>query len=378
MIGNGAIAACFALYFRQIVGLSVTEIGIGLTVGGLAGLLSGVPCGYLADRLGARLITVVATVLTAVASLAYLTVTTFAAFVVAAIAFAFVDRGAYAALQALLAGTIADKQELVRARAFLRAITNVGLAAGAGLGAVALASGTRMAYVAIFVINSASFVLSAAMLMVLPSVAGREVRAGEPRLLVFRDRRYVTLTALNVVVFMHFSLLEFAVPLWVVGHTEAPRALVGVMLAINTLAVAFLQVRIARRVPDLTAAARAFRVSALALSAACLLFALSAERSPAESVVILLLAASVHVFGEMGHSAAAWTASFHLAPGDHQGQYQGFFSTGFFAAQTLGPIVFSFLLIGWGVPGWIVLATLFTAAGFAIAIVVGRVDSLPT
>ena len=53
-------------------------------------------------------------------------------------------------------------------------------------------------------------------------------------------------TVLVSVFAMHFVVMEVALPLWVAGHTEAPRWIVAVVFGVNTVAVALLQVRFSR------------------------------------------------------------------------------------------------------------------------------------
>ena len=55
-------------------------------------------------------------------------------------------------------------------------------------------------------------------------------------------------TVLVSVFAMHFVVMEVALPLWVAGHTEAPRWIVAVVFGVNTVAVALLQVRFSRTV----------------------------------------------------------------------------------------------------------------------------------
>ncbi len=61
--------------------------------------------------------------------------------------------------------------------------------------------------------------------------------------------------------------------------------------------------------------------------------------------------AVLQVLAEMRHSAGAWQIGFALAPADRIGQYQGFYGTGVPVARTLGPLLVTTLLIGWGCPG---------------------------
>lgn len=53
-IGNGLYLAGAVLFLTRSVGLSGTDVGIGLTIAGMTGLGAGPVVGHLADHLGAR------------------------------------------------------------------------------------------------------------------------------------------------------------------------------------------------------------------------------------------------------------------------------------------------------------------------------------
>jgi MFS family permease len=52
--GTGLYLAGSALFFTQIIGLSAAQVGLGLSVAGVLGILSPIPFGKLADRWGPR------------------------------------------------------------------------------------------------------------------------------------------------------------------------------------------------------------------------------------------------------------------------------------------------------------------------------------
>jgi hypothetical protein len=99
-----------------------------------------------------------------------------------------------------------------------------------------------------------------------------------------------------------------------------------------------------------------------ALALSCVLFALSQNRGGALVFFILLGAAAVHVASELLFVAACWRLSVDLMPPGAPGEYQGVCATGQATAQMIAPAVMTTLVVGWGVDGWLVLASLFTAA----------------
>lgn len=365
-IGDGAYLVCSVLYFTLIVGLSPAQIGLGLTLGWAVGAAAGVPLGHLADRRGPRGVAVLLALTTATAVGSFLFVRSFVPFVLAAILYGSAQSGLAAARQALLAALVAPG-ERTQLRAFLQATANAGLAIGAALGGLALYLGTRQAFLSVFVLDAICFLVAATVLSRLPAVAPAARVLGEPKLAVLRDRPYALVTLLNTVMLLYMPLLSLVIPLWIVQRTQAPHWMVSALLVLNTVSVVLFQVRVARRVRDLTSAARQVGRSGLLMLAACGVFAISAFGTSAWAAGLVLLAgAIIQVIAEMMLGSGAWEISFDLAPPHKQGQYQGFFGTGTAVARMLGPVLLTTLVIGWGTAGWIVLGGLFLAAGLAM------------
>lgn len=363
-VGLGGYLVCSGLYFTRIVGLTPTEVGLGLTVGWAVGLLAGVPLGHLADRYGARGITS-GLALAAGATLGlFLLVDGLLAFVVVASLYGAAQCGLAAARQGLLAALVAPG-ERTRVRAMAQAAINGGIAVGAGLGGLALHLDTPAAYRAVFVLDAVSLVVSALVTVRLPAAAGGPPADGAV-LAVLRDRPYAVLAALNMVLQLHIPLITLAIPLWIVQRTEAPGWTVSALLVLNTLSVVVFQVRVARRVTGLVSAARQVRAAGVVLLAACAVFALSAAGSSGwVAVVILLAAGSLQALAEMMQASGSWELGFGLAPAGRHGQYQGFYGSGFAVARMVGPLLVTTVVLGWGAWGWLALGALFLLAGLA-------------
>ncbi|MEV0183694.1 MFS transporter [Streptomyces sp. NPDC050625] len=366
-VGDGAYYVTSALYFTRVVGLAPARVGLGLTVGWAVGSLVGVPLGRLADRRGARGTAVLLALATGLAVASFLVVRGFVPFVLAACAYASAQSGLAAARQALLAGLVpAGERTGLLAR--LQSTLNAGLAVGAGIGGLALHAGTRAAYLAVFALDTVTFLLCAGLLLRLPSVApgAPRKRDGGGRPGVLRDRPYVVVTLLNTVLLLRMPLLSLGLPLWIAERTAAPDWLVSALFVLNTGAVMVFQVRMARGVTGLASAARAVRRSGWVMLAACVVFALTAGASAWMAVVLLVTGAALQAAAEMGQSAGSWQLSFDLAPADRIGEYQGFFGTGVTVARTLGPLVLTSLLVEWGTPGWLLLGGATLAASYAM------------
>ena len=80
---------------------------------------------------------------------------------------------------------------------------------------------------------------------------------------------------------------------------------------------------------------------------------------------MLLVGALAHVAGELLYSAGSWALSYELAPEHAQGQYQGLFGMATRLAETVTPAITAVLIIGLGLPGWLLFGALLLAAGLA-------------
>jgi len=354
-VGNGAWYASWALFLTRSVGLSPGQVGLGMTCAGVAGMACATPAGRLADRLGAREVHAALLAVQAAASLGYLAVGGMAAFVaVACVAEA--ARSGGGARNALVLGLCPRHEERLAALGSLRSISHVGWAAGAIAGAVVIGVDTRAGYVALLLVNAASYVVYALLVLSVPRMAVAAAPRGAG---VVRDRPYVTLAGLVGLLALCWAMLSSGLPLWVALHTGAPRSISAVVVVLNSLAIALLQVRVSRAMLSPRAAARGAVTSGCALALSCLLFALTAGGSGAPVVALLLAAAAVHTVGELLFVAASWGLSIPLMPPERPGEYQGVFATGEAVALMAAPALMTTLVAGWGRPGWLVLAAIF-------------------
>ncbi|MEU4290290.1 MFS transporter [Kribbella sp. NPDC026596] len=362
-VGNGLLMTISVLYFNRIIGLSIAEVGLGLTVAGLFGLLSSIPFGHLADRRGPRTLFVVLSLLLSLLALLYLAIGTFWQFLAVAIVIAILDRGSNAVRFALIAGVTQGSAARVAARAYLRSVTNIGVTAGAGLGAIALSFGTATSYRLMFCLYVVLGVISALVVLAVPRVAPRERLADGPVLVALRDRGYLAVSGLNAAISIHYSVIDVAIPLWVVDHTDAPHWAAALPLIVNAAGVAVLQVRASRGIVDTATAARATRTAGLLLLASMVLFATASVGDAVVAIIVLVVAALVQVAGELLQSSGSFLLGFDLAAEHAQGQYQGVWNTSTSVSSMLAPTVMALLPLGLGVPGWIILGAWFAVTG---------------
>jgi MFS transporter len=360
-VGNGAWYTSWALFLTRSVGLSPAQVGIGMTVAGVVGLLAATPIGWVADRLGAREVFATLLLLQAATALAYLAVGGLAGFAATACV-AEAARSGNGARNALVLGLTPRDADRLTALGSLRSISHFGWAIGAVAGAVIIGVDSRAAYVALLVLNAGSYLVYAGLVTSVPRVAPTAARRG---LRVVHDRPYVTLAGLMGVLALCWAMMSSGLPLWIALHTDAPRSLSAVIVVLNSLAIALLQVRVSRGIGSPAVAARGAVLSGALLAASCLLFATTAGWGGAGVVAVLVAAGIVHTAGELVFVAASWGLSVPLMPADAAGEYQGVFATGEATALMLAPALMTTLVAGWGQPGWLVLAAIFLAPAAA-------------
>ncbi|MEO5921171.1 MAG: MFS transporter [Pseudolysinimonas sp.] len=401
-LGRGVFLTVTVLYFHFIVGLSDPEISIVVAASSATGIVTSLIGGQLSDRFSARRVLLVALVIESVGLVSYSFVSEFwMAVTVACVAFGS-ETGAHSARSAIIARGF-EGPGRVTARAVLRTITNVGIAVGSAVGGLALLIGTAEAYRAILIGAGVVYFGAAVLTLRLPasvdaatpapagpegadapidgtSAAGAEtdlgdaVDAARPSRWAhspWRDPRYLALAALSGVFAMQFGLLEFGVPLWVAQRTDAPEAIVSVLLILNTVIVIAFQVPLSRGTHELRRAGRVIGLAGGLMAGACFVYAAAAGVSPVWAVVILLAAGTAHAFAEVFSQAGIWGLSFELADPVKAGAYQGIIGTFYSAGATFAPLIVTATALNIGLPGWGVLAVLFllSAAGMtAIAI----------
>src|SRR5918997_2146190 len=72
--GDGVFLTGSAVFFTQIVGLSAAQVGLGLSLSGLATFALAVPLGKLSDRYGAKLVWALSSLIEALLYLVWLAV----------------------------------------------------------------------------------------------------------------------------------------------------------------------------------------------------------------------------------------------------------------------------------------------------------------
>lgn len=368
--GTGAFLAVSAIFFTRSVGLSVTQVGLGLALAAGVALATAVPIGVIADRYGPRRVLVVVSLWRATCFAAYPLVQDFAGFLLVVCLLGLVDKAAAPMEQALVGQAVA-RVERVRTMAVMRAVRNAGMTIGALLGTLGLVLDARPAYVGIVLVNAASFVGLAAMASRLPLLAGAPGlrRRLSPR--VLKDVPYLMLATLNAVLTIHMTLLTVGLPLWIAEHTHAPRAIIAPLLIVNTVLAVALQVRASRGADTATGAAERLRVGGLALAACCLLLSLAPPLPAGPAVALLVVGMVALTGGELFQSAGGWGLSYELAREGEQAAYMSVFWLGVSIQQIVAPVLIAAVLVA-GASAWVALGALLALAGLSVPAIARR------
>lgn len=368
--GRGFFLAGSTLFYTQVIGLTSTQVGLGLTVAGLFGVACAIPIGWLAGRFGDGPVLIALQLWRAAAFLVYPLVDDFRLFLVVACLVGAVEWAVGPIIQSV-AGATAEEGSLVGAMALIAVARNTAYALSAVIATLVIAAASPAMYIGFVLANAVAFLVTAALLtrLRLPrSAIGQDKEAGTPgsKLLPFRNVPFLLLSLANGILFLHMPILSVAFPLWIVTSTHAPHALVGVALMTNTVLAVVLQVRLSKGGDDMACASRKQRVAGVALALFCVLTATTGSTGALMAGLLLLVAAVPLTLGELWQSAGGWGLSYGLAPEAQRTYYLSVYQLGATSVTVAGPALLTVAVVNRGAVGWLGLAALFALTGLAV------------
>ncbi|MFD3335800.1 MFS transporter [Streptomyces sp. NPDC058700] len=369
--GTGLWSTAMALYFTYVTGLGLGQVGLLIALSGAAGIAGAPLGGLLADRFPLVRVIICTQLLRATALLALLTTDDYLLLVLFSAAGALPDR-ATNVLTKLYAARVAGPDR-VRYQAINRTTSNIGWTLG-GLGAAAaLAVGTTTAFHVLLVGDALSYLVMAALTLRCaepPAPADSRVAAASTapgptpatnRPTPWRDRGFLAFTAGESVLFLHDSILQVALPLWIVHATDAPVGLAPLLIVANSALVVIFQVPLSRYGSTTEAARRLLAPLAGLFAVGTLALTVSALGGRTLSIAALITAAVALTFAEMLHTIASWELSVALAPGEAQGAYLGVHGLAQSTQRFAGPLLMAGLIsagpFAWPVLGVALIAT---------------------
>ncbi len=375
--GTGSLLPLSVLYFTIHVGLSPSSVGVGLTIGGLIALAFVPVGGIVVDALGPKPVLLGCWAWAAAAYAGYGVVRNWGEFLVMATVAEIALAVSSTASKALLA-EIATGGTRVRLLASQRSLGNLGYGVGGLLATAALAVG-GIAYECVVYADACTFLVAIVLVYGVPvprrgsAASVQRGTAGGLRL-VLADRRYLALSALDCLTTFQDGALAVALPLWLVLHTQAPRALAGILFTINTVVVVLFQVKATSGVNSVADVPRSYRRGAV-LMGLCAAAYLSAHYvGAAAAVALLVVGLLLHTATEMFVSAGQWTLSVELADDAHRGKYLSIYRLGYSVQDALAPLIVTSLLAIGTVWLWPVLALLVCGGALASATIAKQIE----
>lgn len=376
-VGSGTFLTGSIVFFNRVLGLTPLQIGAGLSIAGLTGVAVSLPMGGLADRLGGRRAWVVGAAGEGLVLACFPLARSFTEFVVLMMITSLADSLANSGRTIYTADAI-PAEGRVRTMAFARAYLNVGFTIGTGLGAAALAINSTAALDGMVLLNAAVLLVDAAVVSrLLPAIAGGHERVRRSPLAALRDGPYLVLAALVAVLLYHAVIFTDIIPLWVITHTDAARAVLGGLFALSTVLVVLFQVPATRGTDSLPATVRLLRRASLATAIACPVAALAGVTHSGWTIAVLALAVVLTTATELWLSAAQWFFQTDVPPPALRGAYIGMGRMVSSIAGTAAPAGLTLLAIQTGGWGWWVIAAVFAGCAFAAGPIVGWVGRTP-
>jgi MFS family permease len=380
--GDGVFTTGNAVYFTQIVGLSAAQVGLGLSISGLAVLALAVPMGRVADRYGARRMWALGALLEGLLYLSYPFIHGFGPFLLLLTSFSIVETVGGAGRGAYTIG-IFPREERVRNQAFLRAALNIGFTLGALGGGLALATNSHDVIRLVPVFSALLLGANAFLISRLPdTLAQPEAQpeaqpvaqmvdgpaagiaspgpARSPKAL--KNRGYVATSVLSGIAGTHWVLLLVVIPLWLVERTDAPHWVLAWLFGTNTVLAVLFQVPAARGMSTVRGALRGVRLATGFMVASCFLVAITGDTIGWVSVALLLIGHMTVTGAELFESAATWGFMAELSDPYRRGEYQGVWGLGGRITNILGPAAFTWLALDRGTLGWAVIASTIVLA----------------
>jgi MFS family permease len=243
-IGSGLFLPFSLLFFLATSPLSLTQIGLGLSLAAFVRIPVTIAAGPLSDRFGPRAAVVLSQLLQAAGFTGYLFVDSFWRLIAAAVLVQ-VGNSIFWVAYASLIFTVAGEGEREHWFALATVLRTGGLAAGALIAAATVSVGGRDGYLGVAAANAASFVLAACLCARMRPATAATARGPEPGAgsggswgPLLRDYPFLGFVAVNVGITFLALAVPMALPVFAVKVLGLPSWAPGVALALNAILVA--------------------------------------------------------------------------------------------------------------------------------------------
>ena len=368
-LGEGTFMAGSAVFFTQVVGLTKVQVGLGLTIAGIASFIAAYPMGRVVDRLGAKRCWAISSTGQAAMFAVWPFIDSFHGYVAMAVvmevigALGGVAHGAYTI-------DVLPPQERVNSRAYMYSALNVGFTLGSLLGVVALGPESLTLLMAVPVFTAVVFMVNAVNITRLPDAphdmrTHEERRAKLPGPGPMRNLGWLVSSFLNGVLWTNQVVLNVVIPLWLTTETDAPWVVLSLLFGTNTVMCIVLPMAASRGIKDVSTALRAIRLSTTFFVVSCVI-TLSTHHTVGMWTILLFFLGHVTLTGaELYLSAASWTFEAELMDPRRRGEYQGAAELSGTLGRVMAPAGYT-LLVSWSSGGWLVIAGIMVLAAAAL------------
>lgn len=341
-VGTGLFIATVPVFLIAHQHLDASKVGWALSGAGFALLVITIPAGLLTDMLPLRGLYGIGSLLQAAASVFLATSPPLAGATVALVA-ASLGAGIVAPPRSVIVARAAPADDLVRVRAYNRAVFQVGMAIGSGA-AVLIIWADRTEWFAVgFVLNALTFVANTVVVRFVRLHGGAAERtppSARPggRLVAFRDGPFLLAAGTNALLCVCGVLADPVLAIYVAVRSDGLTFLIPMLLTLNMVLTVLLQVPLSRGCVGADGVRRGQRKAGVAVLVGCGVFALTTLGGHTGLIIAgLFLGMALLAVAEIFVSAASWEASFRLAPHHLQGQYFSTFNLGPGLAMAFGP-----------------------------------------
>lgn len=382
-LGDGTFMTASAVFFTQIVGLSAAEVGLGITVSGIASFLVAVPAGKLADRVGPQKMWVYGALGTAGMYAVWPFINTFWAFLAMGVVMETINSAGGAGRNAYVLNLL-PRAERVASQAYMYSALNLGFTIGAMLGGVALAFDNDTVIRVLPWLTALLVLANAYWISKLPKAKTRKHSAEVelPTLSevaeaitdpdapdvpsALRNRGFLATSFFSGILNTNQVLLNIVIPLWLVEATDAPRVLLAWLFATNTVMCIFLPMAAARGVKNVSTALKATRISSVFFVVSCLITLATHDTIGWVTMALVWLGHVTVTGAELYLAPAGWAFESELSDPDRRGEYQGAANLGGTMGFVFAPALYTYLAMEWGSTGWLVIAAIVVVAAILI------------
>lgn len=258
-----------------------------------------------------------------------------------------------------------------RALALVRQANNLGFAIGPVLGGMLAVHHYPLLFVADALTSWLAAILRTVLIAAEIRPARRPAGEGNEPASVWRDRPFVAFLAVFAVVGIAFCQFWSTLPLHLRTVCGFREDAVGLLLAINALAIALFEMALLATLEH----RNRLRVAAVGAALFCFGFAILAAGTGLGIVVLAMLVATL---GEMLFLPMTNAIAAGRAPAGRAGSYLGAYSFAFSLAFIVGPALGTAVFARWGSTVlWLGVGAIGIPAGFALAALSGHLHDAP-